>query len=290
MSFLSLKFFCLKSEVEIIELLLEDFEVSSYSLSDAKNNPFYEPLPLEFPLWEQILVNALFDSKKDLTDLEAHIAKYNTWGFSVESLEDLDWVRNYQKNFTSILYGSKLRVIPTWDDEIYSEGEQILTLDPGLAFGSGTHETTHLCMEYVDANPPLELDVIDYGCGSGILSIAAALLGAKRVFSIDHDPQAILATEENAKRNNVLEKIFISNKYENITWKADLILANIFCNVLIEIKQNFLSLLKQNGKIVFSGIKSSQLKNLELHYQDFLKIEGIKQKGDWLLVEMIRKC
>jgi len=289
-SFLSLKFFCLKSEVEIIELLLEDFEVSSYSLSDAKNNPFYEPLPLEFPLWEQILVNALFDSKKDLTDLEAHIAKYNTWGFSVESLEDLDWVRNYQKNFTSILYGSKLRVIPTWDDEIYSEGEQILTLDPGLAFGSGTHETTHLCMEYVDANPPLELDVIDYGCGSGILSIAAALLGAKRVFSIDHDPQAILATEENAKRNNVLEKIFISNKYENITWKADLILANIFCNVLIEIKQNFLSLLKQNGKIVFSGIKSSQLKNLELHYQDFLKIEGIKQKGDWLLVEMIRKC
>ena len=290
MSFLSLKFFCLKSEVEIIELLLEDFEVSSYSLSDAKNNPFYEPVPLEFPLWEQILVNALFDSKKDLTDLEAHIAKYNTWGFSLRSLEDQDWVRNYQKNFTSILYGSKLRVIPTWDDEIYSEGEQILTLDPGLAFGSGTHETTHLCMEYVDANPPLELDVIDYGCGSGILSIAAALLGAKRVFSIDHDPQAILATEENAKRNNVLEKIFISNKYENITWKADLILANIFCNVLIEIKQNFLSLLKQNGKIVFSGIKSSQLKNLELHYQDFLKIEGIKQKGDWLLVEMIKKC
>jgi len=289
-SFLSLKFFCLKSEVEIIELLLEDFEVSSYSLSDAKNNPFYEPLPLEFPLWEQIMVNALFDSKKDLTDLETHIAKYNTWGFSEESLEDQDWVRNYQKNFKSILYGSKLRVIPTWDDEIYSEGEQILTLDPGLAFGSGTHETTHLCMEYVDANPPLELDVIDYGCGSGILSIAAALLGAKRVFSIDHDPQAILATEENAKRNNVLEKIFISNKYENITWKADLILANIFCNVLIEIKQNFLSLLKQNGKIVFSGIKSSQLKNLELHYQDFLKIEGIKQKGDWLLVEMIRKC
>jgi len=290
MSFLSLKFFCLKSEVEIIELLLEDFEVSSYSLSDAKNNPFYEPVPLEFPLWEKILVNALFDSKKDLTDLETHISKYNTWSFSVESLEDLDWVRNYQKNFTSILYGSKLRVIPTWDDEIYSEGEQILTLDPGLAFGSGTHETTHLCMEYVDANPPLELDVIDYGCGSGILSIAAALLGAKRVFSIDHDPQAILATEENAKRNNVLEKIFISNKYENITWKADLILANIFCNVLIEIKQNFLSLLKQNGKIVFSGIKSSQLKNLELHYQDFLKIEGIKQKGDWLLVEMIKKC
>ena len=290
MSFLSLKFFCLKSEVEIIELLLEDFEVSSYSLSDAKNNPFYEPIPLEFPLWEQILVSALFDSKKDLTDLETHIAKYNTWGFSLRSLEDQDWVRNYQKNFTSILYGSKLRVIPTWDDEIYSEGEQILTLDPGLAFGSGTHETTHLCMEYVDANPPLELDVVDYGCGSGILSIAAALLGAKRVFSIDHDPQAILATEENAKRNHVLEKIFISNKYENITWKADLILANIFCNVLIEIKQNFLSLLKQNGKIVFSGIKSSQLKNLELHYQDFLKIEGIKQKGDWLLVEMIRKC
>jgi len=288
-SFSSLKFFCLKSEVEIIELLLEDFEVSSYSLSDAKNNPFYEPAPLEFPLWEKILVNALFDSKKDLTDLETHIAKYNTWGFSLRSLEDQDWVRNYQKNFTSILYGSKLRVIPTWDDEIYSEGEQILTLDPGLAFGSGTHETTHLCMEYVDANPPLELDVVDYGCGSGILSIAAALLGAKRVFSIDHDPQAILATEENAKRNHVLEKIFISNKYENITWKADLILANIFCNVLIEIRQNFLSLLKQNGKIIFSGIKSSQLENLEFHYKDFLKIEGIKQKGDWLLVEMIRK-
>ena len=161
-------------------------------------------------------------------------------------------------------------------------------MDPGLAFGSGSHETTHLCLEYLDSSNLKELTVIDYGCGSGILSIAALSLGAKNVIAVDIDPQAIIATKENAKINNVDKKISIVSSDILADTEADLLIANILSNPLMTLRDKFIELIKSNGRIVISGIMKNQLLEVSKHYEEFCNIVDIKERNKWCLIELIK--
>jgi len=158
-----------------------------------------------------------------------------------------------------------------------------------MAFGSGSHETTHLCLEYLDKNPPKKLSVLDYGCGSGILGIAALLLGATEVIAIDIDPQALIATEENSKVNNVTNKIQIGMPEAFTEAKVDILIANILANPLKDLKKAFLNLTNDNAQIVMSGIMKNQLKSIKSHYERDLDIVEVKEKNGWCLISGNKK-
>jgi ribosomal protein L11 methyltransferase len=157
-----------------------------------------------------------------------------------------------------------------------------------LAFGSGSHETTHLCLEYLDSSNLKELTVIDYGCGSGILGIATLLLGAKNVIAVDIDPQAIIATKENAKINNVDKKISIVSSDSLADKKVDLLIANILSNPLMTLRDKFIELIKSNGRIVISGIMKKQLLEVSKHYEEFCTIVDVKERNKWCLIELLK--
>jgi len=162
-------------------------------------------------------------------------------------------------------------------------------MDPGLAFGSGSHETTHLCLEYLDSSNLKDLTVIDYGCGSGILGIAALSLGAKNVVAVDIDPQAIIATKENAKINNVDKKISIVSPDSLLDTEVDLLIANILSNPLMTLRDKFIDLIKSNGRIVISGIMKKQLLKVSKYYEEFCNIVDIKERNKWCLIELLKR-
>ena len=159
-------------------------------------------------------------------------------------------------------------------------------MDPGLAFGSGSHETTHLCLEYLDSSSLKEMTIIDYGCGSGILGIAALSLGAKNVIAVDIDPQAIIAANENAKINNVDKKISIISPDSLPSIEVDLLIANILSNPLMTLRDKFIKLIKPNGRIVISGIMKKQLQEVSEHYEEFCNILDIRERNKWCLIEL----
>jgi len=161
-------------------------------------------------------------------------------------------------------------------------------MDPGLAFGSGSHETTHLCLEYLDSSNLKELTVIDYGCGSGILGIAALSLGAKNVIAVDIDPQAINATKENAKINNVDKRISIVSSEGLADIEADILIANILSNPLMTLRDKFIELIKSNGRIVISGIMKKQHQEVSKHYEEFCNIVDIKERNKWCMIELLK--
>ena len=194
-----------KNKVDLVSEVLTGLGSISISYFDALNNAIFEPPVGETPLWESVRITALFSSeinKQFITDSILEICNINV--LDTLELKDRVWEEECQKNFPSMQFGKKLWVRPSWDSlfELPSDAV-IINMDPGLAFGTGTHQTTSLCLEFLDENPPKGLDVIDFGCGTGILAIAAAKLGANSILAIDNDPQALISSQENAVNNNL---------------------------------------------------------------------------------------
>ena len=280
---------CSRANANTLEEILVAIGAISISMTNKSKKDIYEPGVGETPLWELINISALFEDKVLEKDIVSALNLIEYSDLSISELEETNWIESYQKNFQPIKFGKNLYVVPSWEESNKFDDKTIIKMDPGLAFGSGSHETTHLCLEYLDSSNLKELTVIDYGCGSGILSIAALSLGAKNVIAVDIDPQAIIATKENAKINNVDKKISIFSLDNLADIESDLLIANILSNPLMTLRDKFINLIKPSGRIVISGIMKKQLLEVSKHYEEFCNIVDIKERNKWCLIELIKR-
>lgn len=263
----------------------------SVTLQDMQDQPVLEPAPGTTPMWSQTRVVGLFDATDDLKQVISNVEqqlqkKIPDW--KGEQLEDKDWVRAWMDDFKPMQFGERLWVVPSTFEPPHPEAANIL-LDPGLAFGTGTHPTTSMCLEWLDAHPPTGKDIIDFGCGSGILAIGAILLGASHAEAIDLDPQALISTRDNAEKNNVsnLIKTYLPKEFPKRT--TPLLLANILASPLIELAPYFADLTIPQGQIVLSGILKEQAGQVLSAYKENFDIEIWKQHDDWVCLAGIRK-
>lgn len=271
-----------------VESFLEEEGALSITWNDAGDTPVLEPLPGETPLWDELVATILFEADKDLTFIKQQLinnqAAWNITNFHIEKLKDQDWVRVWMKDFHPMLFGDNLWIYPS-NYKIPDDDSVKIHLDPGLAFGTGTHPTTALCLEWLDKNPPKDLKVIDYGCGSGVLTIAAAKLGAQHITAIDIDPQGLVATKENMLRNDITEETiscYLPDACPQGT--VDLVLANILCAPLIELFPVISSLTSPNGTLVLSGLLKKQKKQLIETYSAGFKNFEVKTLDDWVRI------
>jgi len=280
---------CNNVDANLIEEILVGYEAISISMFDENgDSQIYEPGVGKTPLWNIIRICALFDKNitKEIIVLILKGIPYTN--LNISSLEDQNWVKKYQENFKPIKYGERLWVVPSWCSDFKKKGSVIMKLDPGMAFGSGSHETTHLCLEHLEKTKLDGLTILDYGCGSGILSIASLVLGAKRAIATDIDPQALKSTKENSRNNNVVDKLDIVQPDSIPNIKIDLLLANIFSNILIDCRNTFSNILEPEARIVLSGIMKNQLKIVVEYYDKFFTMEKVEIRKDWCLVELKR--
>ena len=277
-----------ENSAEAIENAMEESNALSITLQDKFDNPVLEPLPGEVRLWKDLIITALFDYDTDLTSLsEALTENTQTWNidkFIIETVEDQDWERVWMKDFHPMKFGQNLWIYPS-NCEIPEDDSVKILLDPGLAFGTGTHPTTALCLEWLDQNPPLNHNVIDYGCGSGILALAAAKLGANKIIATDIDPQALTATKDNMQRNDIKDEVIPCYLPQDCPVEpVDLLIANILCGPLNELFPTLTSLTKDGGKIVLSGLLNEQKQQIiDTYSKDFENFE-VKQLDDWVRI------
>ena len=284
MSWYKVNLTCNKNDATVIEEILVAHNAISISIAQEKgNNDIYEPNVGETPLWNTIKLSALFDkkiSKEVISDFIKGVSHSNLY---INKLDDQNWIEKYQANFKPIRFGKKLWVVPSWNKMPLNQEGIELKMDPGMAFGSGSHETTQLCLEFLERSTLRGLTTMDYGCGSGILSIASLLLGANYAIATDIDSQALAATKENSIKNNVTKKIKIAPIEALDGIKVDYLISNIFFNTLIELREGYAKLLKPGGVLVLSGIMTNQVDYLVNYYEKLFRQKKVIRKNDWAL-------
>jgi ribosomal protein L11 methyltransferase len=258
---------------------------ASVTLEDAEDSPLLEPAPGETPLWPTVVVTGLFDSEilQDLTRLQESAVWKSRRGFHLSRVPDRAWEREWLKHFRPRRFGRHLWVCPAGLTPEDDGAGVILTLDPGLAFGTGTHETTALCLQWLDAHPPENLRVLDFGCGSGILAIAAALLGARIVYARDIDPQALEATRNNALRNEVADRVLTAPADGEIPG-CDLLISNILAGTLMDLAPNFARALPGGAQVVLSGILAEQAAAVIEAYSPWFGLQQLAEQDGWILL------
>ncbi|HHQ4551946.1 TPA: 50S ribosomal protein L11 methyltransferase [Aeromonas veronii] len=250
---------------------------------DAKDVPVYEPMPGETPLWGETEVMGLFDAETDPAPTIAFFQQIfgEDVGYKVEQLEDKDWVREWMDHFHPMQFGERLWICPSWRDVPNPDAVNVM-LDPGLAFGTGTHPTTALCLQWLDGLDLTGKTVVDFGCGSGILGIAALKLGAARVIGIDIDPQAIQASRDNAERNGVAGQIELylpADQPQDV--EADVVVANILAGPLRELAPLIAGHGKPGSLMALSGVLESQAPELETIYGQWFDMDPTAVKEEW---------
>jgi ribosomal protein L11 methyltransferase len=282
-----------KSEVDLLSEVLMGIGSVSITFSDAQEDDIYEPPVGTTPLWEKVTVTALFSSEVNKDSVAKTILDICHINISdAFSLKDRVWEDECQKDFPAMQFGEKLWVYPSWViNPKLSNKAVVIKMDPGLAFGTGTHQTTSLCLEYLDENPPKNLDVIDFGCGTGILAIAAAKLNANSVLAIDNDPQAVISSQGNVINNRCDEIINIihSTDQDNAS-RCDLLMANILANPIIELEPLFSEFLNSNGTILLSGIVKRQVEKVVQHYSKNFTDIKLANKDEWYRISATRKA
>lgn len=271
---------------EPIEDALLTLGAAAVTFEDAADQPLYEPPRGELPLWQRTRVTALFDADCDTDLIMAALSNQLNWtelpSHQSEILEDRDWVRAWMDDFKPIQFGRSLAICPSWHTP-EDDGMTHIMLDPGLAFGTGTHPTTALCLQWLDGVDCRDHLVIDYGCGSGILGIAALLLGAKSLIAVDNDPQALVATAENSSRNNISAdryQCFLPEQAPSDI-QAPLVLANILAGPLQSLAPVLSQLTQAGGDLVLSGILENQCDEVYDSYRaDFERVET-RIKDGW---------
>jgi ribosomal protein L11 methyltransferase len=226
----------------------------------------------------EIIKSLLF---QQFTENEIH-------AWHAEVLQDQIWERAWMEHFQTMQFGERLWVYPSGQEQSRT-GTVSLVLDPGLAFGTGTHATTALCLEWLAEHDIAGKTVIDFGCGSGILAVAAVLLGAKEAHAIDIDPQALIATQDNAQKNKVTSKIKTYLPEQFKPFQADLVLANILAKPLIELSDNITNLVRPTGQLVLSGILKEQADSVSACYQSRFAINSAIIQDDWCRLDGIKK-
>jgi ribosomal protein L11 methyltransferase len=284
-----------KKEVNSISDFLLKLGAISTSIQDSNLNQnneeliFGEPNNQSQEFWENNTVQALFEQSIDIEIIKAALmAKFDTPKYSIQAsnIQDRDWVKLTQSQFSPIKIHNKLWIIPSWH-RIQDNKSLNLILDPGLAFGTGTHPTTQLCLLWLLDNVNKDVTVLDYGCGSGILSIAAKKIGAKKVFGVDIDNQAIKSSRDNAEINNV--EIFWNNTEIKVGYKTDLVVANILSSALSVLAPALAEHCNPNGKIALSGILQSQEKELKKIYGQWFDFQPSNYKDGWVLISGMKR-
>jgi len=274
--------------LDALEQFFWDSGAVSVTVVDAGDKPIFEPGPGETPVWEKVMVTGLYE---DDVDVEAVILALANTPFKFlyeESLGDKIWEREWLSRFEPMQFGRRLWVCPS-NHKVDEAGAIVLKLDPGLAFGTGTHATTHLCLRWLDENIKSDQTVIDFGCGSGILGIAALLLGARSVAAIDNDPQAVTATIENAKRNDVQDSISAELPRVEYFDTYDVVIANILAQPLIDLSESLVGMMKPDAHIVLSGIMSGQKDWVKRAYENLgLVFNDEAEKDGWVCLAAAR--
>ncbi len=277
------------TELQSTEEIMLAAGALSITLQGA-DSPMFETVPGRQSVWPITRVTALYDGKFDIQQLQQRLEATldHTVALGCRVLVERDWTSLWMEHFKPMRYGNSLWVYPSWHDVANPSAVNIL-LDPGQAFGTGTHPTTALCLEWLDAHPPRGCLLIDYGCGSGILAIAALKLGARHVQAVDIDTQALRTTRENVQKNHIDPGTLDIVRPQNMgSLQADVLLANILLGPLIELKPTIGSHVKQGGTVVLSGILSDQEDTLVYAYANKFQFKQAHRKDSWVLLEGIK--
>ena len=282
---------------EFLEDMLLLCGAGAVSMLDGADQPVFEPIKGTTPLWQDTQVMGLFEADTDADALLDYLG--NGWkatfanapfpNYKLEILEDKDWERQWMDRFEPLKFGSRLWVCPSWKP-VPDPMAVNLMLDPGLAFGTGSHPTTALCLQWIAEQDWQGKTVIDYGCGSGILAIGAMLMGAKRVLGVDNDTQALTATKDNAQRNGIAAQAIPVFLPENTPQEAvDVMLANILAGPLIDMAAHLAELTKARGLITLSGILEQQADAVVKAYSPWFDMHTVASKDEWVRIDGIKR-
>ena len=304
MPYLQLTLPCSESDQPRYERALEDVGALAVSLQDAHldavdEQAIFEPGVGEIPLWDEMTITALFPAETDALVLLAAMEAFDPgldWSkVRFEMVEDQDWERAWMDQFQPMQFGARTWIVP-WNHDLPGEadtpGAAVIRLDPGLAFGSGTHPTTALCLRWLDGlatEGALQgRDVLDFGCGSGILALAAMKLGAARAIGVDNDPQAIIATADNAERNGVRIDTFMPADEPDATYPV--VVANILASALDALAETLAARTAPTGRIAMSGILAGQEDDLLLRFAPWFDALRVAREDDWMRIEGVRNA
>ncbi|MCU7803322.1 MAG: 50S ribosomal protein L11 methyltransferase [Candidatus Thiodiazotropha sp. (ex Lucinoma borealis)] len=289
MAWLQLSIDSSETEAPLLELVFENLGALSVTLGDAGNQPLLEIPPELEQLWEHTRVTALFEGHQDPLTLRSALAaaldERLIQRLHWKRIEDRIWERVWLEHFKPMSFGRRLWVCPEGESiDQADEDAAVIQLDPGLAFGTGTHPTTALCLEWLDAQDLQGKTLIDYGCGSGILAIAALKLGALSVVAVDHDPQALEASKNNAEKNGVADRLKTYLPDDTPDRQFDLLVANILAGPLIQLAPTLAQLIIPGGQFALSGILAEQQLEVATRYQSFASLTNPKQRQEWILI------
>ncbi|MDH4874601.1 50S ribosomal protein L11 methyltransferase [Pseudomonas sp. BN515] len=279
-------------QAETYEDALLEVGAVSVTFMDAEDQPIFEPDLGTTPLWSHTHLLALFEADTDETALVAHLELLTGGALpthQIERIEDQDWERSWMDNFQPMRFGRRLWIVPSWHDAPEPDAVNLL-LDPGLAFGTGTHPTTALCLEWLDGQDLNGCEVLDFGCGSGILAIAALLLGARQAVGTDIDPQALEASRDNASRNGIDPARFPVYLPADLPAKpAEVVVANILAGPLVSLAPQITSLVAPGGRLALSGILAEQAEEVRAAYADAFDLDPTAEKDGWVRISGVRR-
>jgi ribosomal protein L11 methyltransferase len=287
MAFYEIEFPLAALNSDVVEAALLDIGASSITFVDRGDEPVLEPKPGEFKLWSDTLVRALFQESSDavvnLNRLATVLGEHVTRTARVRAVEEQVWERAWLIGWKSMRFGRRLMVCPRTAELPPDPDVVVLRLDPGLAFGTGTHPTTALCLQILDSLPVAGRSVIDYGCGSGILGLAALKLGAASVIAVDLDPQALLATRENARQNGLSSSITVQDIEAQLP-AAFCVMANILAGPLIELAPKLTAACEPGGVLLLSGLLKAQASAVKAAYSAAFDIVQVIERDDWCCI------
>jgi len=282
-SFLELSFELGARDAQEVEAACFVCGASAVTFVDSRDDPILEPLPGEFRLWPATRVQALFESAaaEQCTQLLTAALGLSPGQIQARVVEDRAWEREWLKDFHAMRFGARLWVCPH-HEEVDEPNAVVVKMDPGLAFGTGTHPTTALCLEWLDRGPVAGSRVIDYGCGSGVLAVAAARLGAVEAHCFDIDPQALIATRDNAESNAMLARVRLHTVPESLPQGVDILLSNILSGPLCDLAPRFAELVRPGGDLVLAGLMDHEVSDVTRAYDACFDIRPFGQREGWV--------
>nr|WP_312971518.1 50S ribosomal protein L11 methyltransferase [Pseudomonas sp.] len=291
MPWLQLRLAITPEQAPTYEDALLDVGAVSVTFMDAEDQPIFEPDLGTTPLWSHTHLLALFEADTDADALVAHL-RLLTGGdlpeHHIERIEDQDWERSWMDGFAPMRFGQRLWIVPSWHEAPQPDAVNLL-LDPGLAFGTGTHPTTSLCLQWLDGQALEGCSVLDFGCGSGILAIAALLLGAPRAVGTDIDPQALEASRDNAGRNGIADERFPVYLPADLPQEpADVVVANILAGPLVSLAPQITRLVKSGGRLALSGILAEQAEEVRAAYAAHFQLDPTATLDGWVRISGVR--
>ena len=278
-------------DAERVEEACFEFGAHAVSYTDQRDDPILEPAPGEFRLWPHSRLQALFpfDCKpQEIVAGLTHVLRIEPQQISVETLADKVWEREWLRDFHPMCFGQRLWVAPH-HSHVHTQGAIIVRLDPGLAFGTGTHATTAMCLAWLDEHAHEGQLVIDYGCGSGVLAVAAAKLGARAAYAYDIDPQALTAARDNSIANDVDARVHVVERDADLPTGVDILLANILCGPLCELAPRFAELTAPGGRIVLAGLLATQADEVTRAHTPWFDISPFATRDGWTALTGTRR-